>query len=82
LLNRNIFVDERIHQEELEKIFARVWLFIGHEPLIPNDFFPTYMGVGHDRKDSRVPRNLRLQELCRRDRLTRLLHTLAGVHER
>ena len=45
-LERTIFTDEQVYQEELEKIFGRAWLYIGHESLIPNpnDFFLTYMG--------------------------------------
>ena len=40
-LNSEIFSNEVIYQEELEKIFGRSWLMIGHESLIPkvNDFF-------------------------------------------
>jgi phenylpropionate dioxygenase-like ring-hydroxylating dioxygenase large terminal subunit len=46
LLDRSVFVSEEIYQEELEKVFGRAWLFIGHDSLIPNpnDFFLTYMG--------------------------------------
>ena len=46
LLDRSVFSDEQIYQGELEKVFGRAWLFIGHESLIPNpnDFFLSYMG--------------------------------------
>lgn len=46
LLDRSIFVDEQIYQEELEKIFGRAWLMVAHESLVPNvnDFFLSYMG--------------------------------------
>ena len=45
-LDRRIFSDNDIYQEELEKIFGRAWLMIGHESLVPkvNDYFQTYMG--------------------------------------
>ena len=45
-LDRRIFVDADVYQEELEKIFGRAWQMIGHVSLVPNrnDFFHTYMG--------------------------------------
>ncbi len=30
LISRDIFVSDEIYQQELEQIFARTWLFIGH----------------------------------------------------
>ena len=46
LLERSIFTDPRIYQDELEKIFGQAWLMIGHDSLVPNpnDFFLSYMG--------------------------------------
>jgi phenylpropionate dioxygenase-like ring-hydroxylating dioxygenase large terminal subunit len=45
-LDRRIFSDEAIYDQEMEKIFGRAWLMIGHESLVPapDDFFHTYMG--------------------------------------
>ena len=45
-LNNRILTDERVYQEELEKVFGRAWQFIGHESLVPNpnDFFLSYIG--------------------------------------
>ncbi len=46
LLNRSIFVDNAIYQQELEQVFGRCWLFVGHESQVPkpNDFTASYMG--------------------------------------
>ena len=45
-LDRRIFVDQAIYEEEMEKIFGRAWLMVAHESLIPNqnDYFLSYMG--------------------------------------
>jgi len=48
LVSREIFVSPAYHQQELEKVFTRAWLFVGHESQIPNpgDFFVSRMGDG------------------------------------
>ena len=45
-LDRRIFSDQAIYDDEMEKIFGRAWLMIGHESLVPaaDNFFYTYMG--------------------------------------
>ena len=43
---RDVFVDRGVFETEMERIFARGWLFVGHESLIPkpNDYFASRMG--------------------------------------
>ncbi|MGH1489841.1 MAG: aromatic ring-hydroxylating oxygenase subunit alpha [Acidimicrobiales bacterium] len=45
-VSREIFVSEDIYRQELETLFTRAWLFVGHESQIPNngDFITSRMG--------------------------------------
>ncbi|MEX2598969.1 MAG: aromatic ring-hydroxylating dioxygenase subunit alpha [Dehalococcoidia bacterium] len=46
LASREIYVNEELYAQELEQIYARAWLFVGHESQVPNlgDFVLTRMG--------------------------------------
>lgn len=47
LIDREIFVDPQVFDVELNNLFARAWLFIGHESQIPDpgDYFVSRMGT-------------------------------------
>ncbi|MSQ32499.1 MAG: aromatic ring-hydroxylating dioxygenase subunit alpha [Dehalococcoidia bacterium] len=46
VVNRSIFISEELYKQELEQVFGRCWLLVGHESQVskPNDFAATYMG--------------------------------------
>src|SRR4051812_6228651 len=46
LIDRRIFSDASVFDEEMDRIFLRAWLFVAHESQIPNtgDFMTTFMG--------------------------------------
>lgn len=46
LVSRRIFVESEIYRRELEQIFARCWLYLGHESQVPEpgDYLTTTMG--------------------------------------
>jgi phenylpropionate dioxygenase-like ring-hydroxylating dioxygenase large terminal subunit len=46
LIDRRIFSDPEVYAAEMERIFRRCWLLLGHESELVNnnDFFTTWMG--------------------------------------
>lgn len=81
LIDRRVFTDREIYDRELERIFRKLWLCLGHESLInaPGDYFTTYMGeepmVVIRGKDGQVRAFLNMcrhrgMRLCRLDRGT------------
>jgi phenylpropionate dioxygenase-like ring-hydroxylating dioxygenase large terminal subunit len=77
-ISREIFVDDAIYRQEQERIFARAWLYVGHESQIrsPGDFLLSKMGeesviVARDRSNRiRVMLNTcrhRGMKVCRYD---------------
>lgn len=47
VIDREIFTAQQVFDDEMERVFTRSWLFVGHESLIPNpgDYLTSRMGV-------------------------------------
>ncbi|MBU4610909.1 Rieske 2Fe-2S domain-containing protein [Achromobacter sp. GG226] len=64
-VHRDLFIDPEIHQLEMERLFARTWVYVGHDSQVPNpgDFITTTVGdqpvvmVRHSDKTVRVLHN-------------------------
>jgi phenylpropionate dioxygenase-like ring-hydroxylating dioxygenase large terminal subunit len=46
MVSRELYVNADLYQQELEQIYGRAWLFVGHESMVPEpgDFFLSRMG--------------------------------------
>jgi phenylpropionate dioxygenase-like ring-hydroxylating dioxygenase large terminal subunit len=46
LISRRIYSDEGIYREELDKIFRKTWICVGHESMLPapGDYITNYIG--------------------------------------
>jgi phenylpropionate dioxygenase-like ring-hydroxylating dioxygenase large terminal subunit len=86
-VNREAYVNDDVFDQEMEQIFQRCWLFLGHESQLPNpgDFVISRMGteeviVVRDRKDKQIRVFLnscrhRGMKVCRYDEGNNLVFT-------
>src|SRR5215471_18049490 len=86
-ISREIYVNPDIFEQEMEQIFQRCWLFLGHESQLPNpgDFIMSRMGTEEvilvrDRKDNQIRAFLnscrhRGMKVCRYDQGNSLVFT-------
>src|SRR3982074_3431151 len=46
LISPAIHFDERVYEQEQERVFGRAWLVVGHEDMVrkPGDYVTNYMG--------------------------------------
>ena len=47
LIDPDVFMDPQIYEREMDKVFGRSWLFLGHECQLkePGDYITTFMGA-------------------------------------
>ena len=87
VVDREVYINAEIYQQEMEQIFARCWLFVAHESMVPNpgDFIISRMGeeeviVTRDRKNKELHVFLntcmhRGEKVCRYDEGNALVFT-------
>lgn len=86
-VSRELYVNPDVFEQEMEQIFQRCWLFLGHESQLPNpgDFIVSRMGteeviVVRDRRDNKIRAFLnscrhRGMKVCRYDEGNALVFT-------
>ncbi|MFT6582276.1 MAG: phenylpropionate dioxygenase-like ring-hydroxylating dioxygenase large terminal subunit [Alphaproteobacteria bacterium] len=47
VISRELFVNQGLFEQELDRVFTRAWLLVGHEGLVanPDDYFVSRMGM-------------------------------------
>ena len=46
-VHRDVYIDEEVFRLEMERVFTRAWVYVGHDSQIPNpgDFYATTVGT-------------------------------------
>ena len=70
-VHRSVYADPAIFDLEMERVFGRAWLVLGHDSQVKNvgDYFTTRMGRNQSLSSGRTKRRFRLDESAYAPRL-------------